>query len=167
MWAFILWHSSIITTQGSALKSTVEWLNPVLFLLSLAPHWAFVSEERAYFPFSLSHFPPRLCHILWIWNPTQPGEQWATATSLHFPDSWWKHPWYWVILTRGSKCCVKSFQALEDLLVQGTLWVSMEFKGDRHWKPEFIASRQNDFYVVKFLSKLFKAWYTYRKAHAS
>ena len=33
----------------------------------------------------------------------------------------------------------------------------MEFEGDRHLKPVFIVSRQNDFYVVKFLSKLFKA----------
>ena len=27
------------------------------------------------FPFSLSHFPTRICHILRIWDPTQLGEQ--------------------------------------------------------------------------------------------
>ena len=80
----------------SGIKRFLEWCSPIFFLLPLPElcqtpwkeaYWAFVNKESTYFPFSLSHLPPRICHILWIWDPTQPGgEQWAIVTSLHFQD---------------------------------------------------------------------------------
>ena len=121
-WAqFGVWM--VIGKWLSGIKSPLDWLNsPKLSWPRWEHCWALVSGESTYFSFSLSHFPPRIYHILWIWDPTQPGgEQWATATSLHLPDSWSKHIRSWIILAVGNRCCVESLHAVEDLLVQGTL----------------------------------------------
>ena len=138
----------------------LEWLNLILFLPPLPKlcqmlwqeaYWAFIRGKSTYIPFLSSHFPTRICHILWIWDPTQPGgEQWATATSLHLPDSWQKHPWCWVILTAESRCCMESLHALKDLLVQGHSEPLRSMSVGCIYSHEFFANRQSDFKYCTF-----------------
>ena len=94
--------SNAIGKWFSGIKTTIEWLNPTLFLLCLPQT---LSEAiirgllgiskwgECLFSFSSSHFFTRICHILWIWDPIQLRvELWSTATSFHLPDYWWRYP---------------------------------------------------------------------------
>ena len=95
-WAiFSIWN--VIGKWLSGIKRPLEWLIPnwatLNFLVTILGSLLDVcNQEKSNLSFSFSRFLTRISHILWIWDPTQLREQWATTTSFHFPDSWQKHP---------------------------------------------------------------------------